>query len=404
MKKISLSILFIIFNFLSFSQDFDKEIKIIQNKLDSISQTQRNLLSEIEILKLQKLISDLKKNGLPAIISGEQITEHSAMILVYSEEYEQAKWVAHIISPDIITGNITRTNDFRADEKIQTGSAVTEDYWETGYDRGHLAPSADFRWSQIALSESYFYSNMSPQLPEFNREIWADIESFVRQKITEKNEPLYVVTGGILKKDLPTIGTNKVAIPEQFYKVVADLSGDSIAGIAFLVPNQKTDYPLTSFAVSIDSIEAVTGINFFASLPEKTQNSIESNFDIKIWQSSENIGNVAPIHRNKLPEKTINTVQARSYIDQKATVCGTVVSIKKTDKSGNIFINLDQDFPNQIFWCTIWESNIVNFSYNPEIYLKDKRICVTGDIKLKYGQPSMSIQNEKAIRLFEEMK
>ena len=111
------------------------------------------------------------------------------MSLVYSEEHEQAKWVAHIISPDIITGNVSRTNDFRPDPHVSTGSTVEEDYFLKylqpdssykydgyGFDRGHLAPSADFRWSTTALSESYFYSNMSPQRPEFNRGTWAELE------------------------------------------------------------------------------------------------------------------------------------------------------------------------------------------------------------------------------------
>ncbi len=399
-----LSIFFQFFTEICFSQEIETKIALLQAELDSLDARKVAVRTEIEVFKLQKTQTDLKANGLPELKTDETVVEHSAMSLVYSEEHEQAKWVAHIITPDILQGGIGRTNDFRTDPKVKTGTAVKSDYWYSGYDRGHLAPSADFRWSHKALSESYFYSNMSPQLPELNREIWAELESFVREYVAQHKEQVYVVTGGVLKPGLPTIGKkNKVSIPELFYKVIADIEGDTISGIAFLIPNAKTSYPLSSFAVSIDSIENLTKINFFPKLPDEIEDKIEANYDIKLWQSQENKGNVTPIHRTKLPENTFNTVQARSHIDEKGTVCGTVVSVKFSKKSGNTFINLDQKFPKQIFWCTIWKSNIVNFTYDPATYLINKKICVTGNIKLKYGHPSMSIRNEKAIKLYDDL-
>lgn len=164
---------------------------------------------------------------------------HSCMALVYDEAHEQAKWVAHMVLPDIMEGKISRSNDFRTDPLVKTGSTDETDYFLKtqqpngsytydgfGYDRGHLAPSADFRWSLKALSESYLYSNMSPQLPEFNRELWSGLEDKVRAYIYRNpTSRLFVVTGPILDAKPPVIerSVNKVAIPKAFFKVLLDL-------------------------------------------------------------------------------------------------------------------------------------------------------------------------------------
>ena len=353
---------------------------------------------------------------MPAYNSDNEIIHHSALTLSYNEEHEQANWAAHIISPDITGSGFTRTNDFRIDPKIKNGSSVEQDYFLKylqedstykydgfGYDRGHLAPSADFRWSLKAMSESYYYSNMSPQLPEFNREIWAKLESMIREYVQEKKERVFVVTGPIISNKPKKLerSINNLSIPEAFFKVVIDIEGDTAAGIGFIIPHEECEYPVMSYAVSIDEVEKKTGIDFFSSLPDSLENILESDSNYKYWQTGKNKANIKPIHRNNLPKNCINTVQARSHYDSKAKVCGTVVGIHKT-KSGNYFINFDYDFPEQLFWCTIWKDNIVNFSYNPQEYLLNKRICVKGIVKKKYGKPSMSIYNEKAITLFED--
>jgi endonuclease G len=90
-----------------------------------------------------------------------------------------------------------RKDNFRSDPKVKTGSAALSDYKGSGYDRGHLAPAADFKWSATAMSESFYMSNMSPQVPGFNRGIWKNIESTVRNWAVE-NDEIYIVTGPVL--------------------------------------------------------------------------------------------------------------------------------------------------------------------------------------------------------------
>ena len=415
------AIVFLIF-FFTFSlkaQDYQKEINHLEKEILKLGIKKDSLNSAVKNLKLSILHEKLEKFGLPKYEKDVEIVSHPALILSYNEKHEQANWVAHIISKEITGKGFSRTNDFRPDPLVKTGSTEEKDFFIKtmkpdgtysydgfGYDRGHLAPSADFRWNKEAMSESYFYSNMSPQLPNFNRGIWAKTESFLREYVAENNHDLYVVTGGILTDDLPKVerSIHKESIPKKFFKVAFDNTGDTLEGIAFIIPNEGSDYPVISFAVPIDSVEKITNINFFASLPDSIQNIFEKTVDIKHWQTKNRKNNHKPVSRHKLPKDAINTVMARSYYDNKAKVCGTIVEVHET-RSGNYFLNFDQDFPEQLFWCTIWKDNIVNFSYNPEEYLLNKKVCVSGTVKKKYGKPSMSVYNEKQITLYaDEMK
>ncbi len=401
--KIIFTISLFLLSFLTLSaQDLEQKIQEAENELQSYQQKTEQLKTEIASLKLQKVQADIAKMMIPTLEEGDKVIAHSAMSLCYSEKDEQAKWVAHIILPDIKNGNESRSNDFREDPLVETGTAVKDDYWYSGFDRGHLAPSADFRWNKTALSESYFYSNMAPQRPELNREGWAQLEDLLRGYVQEHNEPLYVYTGGILEDGLPTFGKiNKISIPKQFYKIAYDITGDTVSAIGFLFPNGACPEPTLSYAVTIDSIEALTGIDFFPALDDELENKLESELNLEQWHLAKNKQDVLPIHRTKLPEGAINSVMAQSYYDKKAKVCGTVVSVK-VSKSGNYFLNFDQVFPNQIFWATIWKSDVHNFSYDIEKTLLNQKICVSGVVKEKYGKPSMSISNEKKITFYDE--
>ncbi len=395
--------------------NLEKQIQAEFAKLKEIQNQEALILDRIEALKLQKIQADLKQWGLPRYEADEEVIFHSAMALAYAEEHEQAKWVAHIVLPDIITGNHGRSNDFRPDEKIKAGSAVEEDYFlkelQTdgnyiydgfGYDRGHLAPSADFRWSKQALSESYYYSNMAPQVADLNRERWAELEDFVRQYVIRNQRQVYVVTGGILKDDLPKIerSVNEVSVPEYFYKVILDQERQK--AIAFVMPNRLCDYPLISYACSIDSVERLTGLDFFPNLPDRQEAETEANYDYQAWACPCEEEEAAPLQAESLPRDHFNTVQARIYADrgEEVNICGKVVSTKLSGK-GNVFLNLDKKFPNQIFTVSIFKDRLVNFSYLPHEALEGKTICVKGKISMFNGTPSMIIENEQAIKIWE---
>jgi len=359
---------------------------------------------ELEQLKLNRVRVDLNLNGLAKSDADAAVANHSMISIGYNEKHEQPNWVAHMITSDILAGRVKRTNDFRVDSLIPSGTAVTEDYWDSGYDRGHLAPSADFRWSRKALSESYFYSNMSPQLPEFNRGIWAEFENEVREWAIYCKE-LYVVTGGILEDGLPTIGKqNQVSIPKYFYKVLLDYQEPELKGIGFLFPHKGGNEPVLSFAVPIDSIEKLSGVDFFYQLPDDIEEKLESTLDLDKWPMDAVWGDpkdtLAPI---KLVRGQIRAEDATHYVGSKITVCGKVVSTRYSakGKTSPTYINLDYRFPNQVFTAVVHGKDRINFSYEPDQYLKDKRVCFTGRVGEFKGTPQMIITDEHKVEVLD---
>ena len=218
----------------------------------------------------------------PKPISGEQIIDHFGYSLSYNEEHEQASWVFYELTDKEISGLVKRKDQFRSDPNVKTGSASLSDYKGSGYDRGHLAPAADMRWSPTAMSESFFMSNMSPQNPSFNRGIWKKLENKVRDWVIN-DQTIYVVTGGVLTDSLDAIGENQVSVPNHYYKVVLDYTKPVIRGIGFILPNERSNLSLMNFAVSIDSVEIFTGIDFYYSLPDSIEDSIESIINLPAW-------------------------------------------------------------------------------------------------------------------------
>ncbi len=401
---------------LLFSQSVDEKIKALENQSIALDEQKAKLLVEINELKLERVRADISKVGMPEKIEGEEIIVHAAMCLVYSEQHEQAKWVAHIITPDIITGKVSRSNNFRIDPLVTTGSASEKDYFLKtkkpgtknkydydgfGYDRGHLAPSADFKWSKKALSESYFYSNMSPQLADFNRKKWAKLEGLLRGYINDHPKTqLYVVTGPLLNDSLPVIerGINKVSIPKYYYKIALDLTNKQ--AIAFVMPNKDIKYPITSYAVSINEVEEATGINFFHQLDDALEEELEAQKEINAWVPEKQKGDVEPMYQPKLPPGVFNTVQAKRHMGsgKKVAVKGTVVGGRKT-KNGHLFFNIDKRYPNQIFTVAIWKQNIVNFSYDPIVEWQDKQVTLKGKIADFDGTPTLILEKENSVEI-----
>lgn len=218
--------------------------------------------------------------------NSDQIISHTAYTLRYKEDCEQASWVAYKIEYDKLNHTIKRTNDFREDPKVITQSATLQDYRYSGYDRGHLAPAASMKYSKITMSESFYMSNISPQHPGLNRGIWKKLEDKVRHW-SSKHGDLYVVSGPVLRghpnKDTKFIGPNNVCVPEYYYKVILDYNEPEIKAIGFFFPNTTCNEDLEQFAFSIDSIEVITGLDFFPDLPDHIENKIENEWDYSAW-------------------------------------------------------------------------------------------------------------------------
>jgi endonuclease G len=224
-------------------------------------------------------------DGYPEDNLNDTLLRYTGFTISYNEDNEQPAWVAYILTKsDVLSSNAERSEDFRPDENIKTGSATLKDYSGSGYDRGHMAPAADMKWSQLAMSESFLLSNMSPQNQGFNRGIWSKLEAKVREWAV-KNDSLLVITGPVLKGIKKYIGENHVGVPEYYFKVIADISAPSYKVIAFVLQNRGSSDDIMKYSVTIDSIEKITGYDFFSSLTDKEmEERIEKNNYSRLWK------------------------------------------------------------------------------------------------------------------------
>jgi endonuclease G len=236
----------------------------------------------IQLIGYAQDFSTIRNLELPRFKKGEMVVQHAGYTLSYNETHEQANWVAYELTAFETKKVVDRTNRFMEDPKIATGSASLDDYRNSGYDRGHLAPAGDLAWSEQSMEESFFMSNMSPQLPAFNRGIWEQAESFTR-KAAKENGSLFVVSGPVFSADMKTIGANRVAVPERYYKILLDVRQPELKALAFVIPNRDCSEELESFVVSIDEIEIATGIDFFPALPDEWESKLESTRSTANW-------------------------------------------------------------------------------------------------------------------------
>ena len=260
-----------------------------------------------------------------------EIIEHKYYTLSYLENFEQAEWVYYVLTPEMLKGSANRTNDFRVDPKVSSGSAQLIDYKNSGYDRGHLAPAGDMKRNRSAMSESFYMSNISPQSPSFNRGIWRSLEVLVRKWASR--EKLYIATGGILVSGLQEIGINGVDVPKHFYKVVYDPDNGKM--IAFVLPNEKGQKSLKEYVVSVDRVERLTGIDFFPQLIDEIEENLESKINLFNWTFSTN--------------KSFNTSTSKSFNTLISSQCTGIAKStrvqcrnKTKNKNGYCYIHKNQ--------------------------------------------------------------
>ncbi len=214
----------------------------------------------------------------------EQKIRYTGHTVSYNVDYKVSNWVAWELTGEEAKSTANeRSNKFVPDPDLKGQTAMNEDYSRTGYDKGHMLPAGDVKWSAKAMRESFYYSNICPQVPGLNRGVWKELEEQCRLWAKE-NATLLIVTGPVIENDLRPLGKNRVAIPHRFYKVIATIRDNKYQGIGFLMDNR--DYGLTSLkevAVPIDSVERVTGIDFFPTLPDQQEKEMEETINWACW-------------------------------------------------------------------------------------------------------------------------
>lgn len=219
------------------------------------------------------------------------VIHHTYYSLGYNEKTEQSNWVAYRLSKESLeVPNVKRAKRFNYDKDVKSRTAAHKDYSHSGYTRGHMAPAGDMAFNTVAMKESFLMSNMSPQVKVFNNGVWKELEENVRDWAFSNGE-LIVVSGPIFySKNPKKIGKQtKISVPDAFYKILLDNEGRDKKSIGFIIPHELAVDPLQDFAVSIDEIEKVTGIDFFDNYFEDDtqEEKMESKYNVKSWKVSQ---------------------------------------------------------------------------------------------------------------------
>ena len=219
--------------------------------------------------------SSMKKSG--------QRLSRAGYTLLYNKEWRLPVWVGWHLTSSHTDGSYGRKGiKFAEDEDVPTPRATNSDYVNSGYDRGHICPSGDNKWSEQAQQQSFLYTNCCPQLHNLNAGDWKELEEQCRTW-AQKYGDIYIVAGPLLlNKQHKTIGRNKVIVPEAFFKVVLCMSGTPKA-IGFIYRNEVTNKKMSSYVNSVDEVERITGYDFFAALPDDVEKKVEKAADLGEW-------------------------------------------------------------------------------------------------------------------------
>ena len=212
----------------------------------------------------------------------EQIITHAGYTVSYNPEWHIPNWVSYELTRDETEGKLDRSDDFEVDPKVKGVCPSNEDYKRSGYDRGHMAPAADMKWNSTVMKECFYYSNMCPQKHSLNAGRWKTLEEKVRDW-AQQDSAIVIVCGPIVDKGYSTIGNARVAVPQRFFKVILAPFLKKPRAIGFIMKNEKEELPLSSYAVSVDRVEKITGLDFFSALPDDVENSIESSNSTYGW-------------------------------------------------------------------------------------------------------------------------
>lgn len=228
-------------------------------------------ISEFGNLQEVKLASDMT----------EEIHEYTGYTVYFNSTLHIPNCVSYEITKDETMGKVPRYKNFEKDPNF-ANSASPMDYTNSGYDRGHMAPAADMKWDRDAMRESFYMSNVCPQNKSLNTGAWHKLENKVREW-AERDSAIMVVCGPVLSDIIEKIGNNEVAVPSKFFKIILAPYAQHPRAIAFLYNNEKCKGEMKKYVVTVDSIESLTGYDFFSSLPDVMENKVERTSNINEW-------------------------------------------------------------------------------------------------------------------------
>lgn len=224
-------------------------------------------------------VLDLEVEGLelPAYSADEDVISYSGFTVSYNHSTLIPDWVAYKLTADELETRYTsQSSSFSKDMNIRGRQASREDYSHSGWDKGHMAPKADMRWSEKSYWESFYFTNICPQNHELNGGDWNTLENKIRGW-AEKYGRVYVVCGPIVGQgSYGTIGRARVQVPDAFFKALLVPDDGSFKSVAFVFPNNGKHHRLAEYECSVDELETLIGRNLFAALDGMGLESVES--------------------------------------------------------------------------------------------------------------------------------
>ncbi len=251
-----------------------------------IGHTEKSLGTQAATVVKEANIQTADGIELPAPLNGipEQILTREGYTVSYNRETRLPNWVAWRLTRAHIRGDAQRKGvKFAEDTDVPEPRATDADYRSSGYDRGHLCPAGDNKWSSKAMEQSFLFTNICPQAPQLNRGDWNEMEIACR-KWAQRHGEIYIVCGPVLyKQKHKIIGKNKVVVPEAFFKVVLCMNGTPKA-IGFIYKNADGNRPKGDYANSVDEVERITGYDFFPALPDDVERKVEAECNADDWE------------------------------------------------------------------------------------------------------------------------
>ena len=217
-------------------------------------------------------------------ISGvpEIIVEHTGYTVSFNSERNIPNWVAYELTKEEVGGDEPRSQHFLPDPEIRN-CPTTDDYKNSGYDRGHMAPAGDMKWSEQAMKESFYLSNICPQNHNLNNGDWKILEEHLR-KMATLYDTVYIVCGPVISANPKTIGAeHTVTVPNAFFKAALRKDKGSWSAIGFLFANQAGHKALSTYAMSIEDLQIVTDLDFFYNLPDEIEEKVEATYSLRDW-------------------------------------------------------------------------------------------------------------------------
>ena len=265
-------------------ETLDETGELKDKLLDKISSTSKRTSSTNHEKRSSGKVQNIKQGSLNLKLEIPVSTQKKEEIIIkrigytasYNNKMKNPNWVAWELTRKETIGEEERTNKFLPDPNLPEPRVKTSDYTRTGYDRGHMAPAADMKWSEKAMEESFYMSNICPQNQKLNRGDWGDLEEACRGW-AKKYGTVYIACGPIYDHARPKrIGNTKIAVPDRFFKVVLINNRKDPMALGFIFPNRAQSQDLGKYQVTVDSVEKITGYDFFAKLPDQIENAIEA--------------------------------------------------------------------------------------------------------------------------------